>query len=652
MSLRLPELSLRTRLAILFAAIAAFVALAPSAYLPRALEEQSRRWVERRCLDVASAVAGAAEAPLDFDDRRTAQEILGALESTKGAAYAALLRPDGSALATWRDPPPDAPPPGAGPIAYGRGVLQARADVKLPSGGHGALVVGFTLDELAERRREAQQLVVRTSLLVLLVAITAAFGTGAFILRPLQHVTALATRIARGDESAARDLGAVARGGETGQVAEALETVVDRLQRLNASLEQRVDERTRDLAAANAELGARLAELKKTQAQLVVADRRLSLGRLAAGAAHEINNPLSYVSANVRFVSQELKQVRDALRGGAAEDRARAAEDVAEMLDALAHAHDGATRIAHIVRSLKTFSHSNDDERAPLKLSEAMDVAIDMAAHELKHRARLERCYGPAPLVEASSVRLTQVFLNLLVNAAHAIPEGASDAVVRAAIGTDENGCAFAEVSDTGAGIPPDVMARLFEPFFTTKPVGKGTGLGLSISQGIVTALGGRITVASEVGRGAAFRVTLPALSGPSRVPPPAPAPAPPSPRRARVLVIDDEPLVGAAVRRVLAREHDVEVATTGAAALERVERGERFDLVLCDLVMPRMTGPQLAAELARIAPAQAEALLFMTGGTFTDGARQFAEAHAGRLLDKPIDPEALRRHVHARLET
>jgi signal transduction histidine kinase/CheY-like chemotaxis protein len=647
------ELSLRTRLVLLFAGLAAAVAIAPVVYLPRALEEQSRRWAERRCHDVARAVAGAAEAPLDFDDRRAAAEVLASLESTKGASHAILLRPDGTRLTSWREPPPGAPEPPrtSSAVVYGAGIAQVRVDVALPSGGSGALVVGFSLDELAERRSEAQELVARTSLFVLAAAILAAFACGTLLLRPLRRVIAVAARIARGDESATLDLGDVGRGGETGQVADALEVVVERLRRLNASLEQRVDERTRDLAAANAQLATRLAELKQTQAQLVVADRRLSLGRLAAGAAHEINNPLAYVKANVGWVADRLAEHEAVLSGGSAEDVARGSKELPELVDALKHAHDGASRIAHIVRGLKAFSQTDTDERASLRLDEPMATAIDMAHHELKHRTRLERDFRPTPLVDASSVRLTQVFVNLLVNAAQAMPEGAADRnLVRVTLGTDPEGWAFAEVSDTGSGIPPEVLDRLFEPFFTTKPAGQGTGLGLSISQGIVAALGGRITVSSEVGRGSTFRVTIPPLRGEPRAPTPPPLAAPPAPRRGRVLVVDDEPLVGAALRRVLSREHDVVVVTSGADALERMGRGERYDVILCDLVMPQMSGLQLAAELERIVPAQAQALLFMTGGAFTEATERFVGENSKRVLEKPVDPDVLRRHVHARL--
>jgi CheY-like chemotaxis protein len=180
----------------------------------------------------------------------------------------------------------------------------------------------------------------------------------------------------------------------------------------------------------------------------------------------------------------------------------------------------------------------------------------------------------------------------------------------------------------------------------------EGTDLGLSVCHGIVSSLGGEIDVESEVGRGTVGRVLLPRSRGALEALVTTPAPQAPLARRPRVLVVDDEPLVAAAVRRQLAREHDVEVVTTGADALERVRRGDRFDVVLCDLAMPCMTGVELAERLEGIAPAQAEALLFMTGGALTEATRRFAEAHAGRLLEKPIASEALRRHIHELLST
>jgi CheY-like chemotaxis protein len=285
----------------------------------------------------------------------------------------------------------------------------------------------------------------------------------------------------------------------------------------------------------------------------------------------------------------------------------------------------------------------------------AVDVAVEMAAHEVKHRARLVRIDEPAPLVLANPVRLAQVFLNLLVNAAHAIPEGAATRnEIRVRVGTGRAGEAVIAVEDTGSGISPDVLPRLFQPFFTTKPAGLGTGLGLSISQGIVKDLGGEISVESAVGRGSTFTVRLPAcdpaladLAGldeiePLRTPPPRVR------KERRVLVVEDEPLVAAALARVLSLTHDVEVATSGRDAIARVEAGARYDRILCDLMMPDASGVDVHEALSRLAPQQAARLVFMSGGAFTERTRAFLETWRGPFLEKPVDLAALRRALDA----
>jgi CheY-like chemotaxis protein len=247
--------------------------------------------------------------------------------------------------------------------------------------------------------------------------------------------------------------------------------------------------------------------------------------------------------------------------------------------------------------------------------------------------------------VLANDARLSQAFINLIVNAAHAIPEGAPDRhEIRLVTRTDDAGRAVVEVHDTGAGIPPEALARIFEMFFTTKPAGIGTGLGLSICRGIIAAHGGEIEVESEVGRGSVFRVTLPPLP-PERALAPTPAAAPaatPSPRKARVLIVDDEEKLGKALAWELGGDHEVTVMTSGKDALDQIHAGARFDLILCDLLMPGTTGMALFEEVRRLDPAQADRVVFLTGGACTPETTRFLREVKNRRMEKPFDIDLL----------
>jgi PAS domain S-box-containing protein len=241
--------------------------------------------------------------------------------------------------------------------------------------------------------------------------------------------------------------------------------------------------------------GRDVTERHQLRAQLLVSDRMASLGTLAAGIAHEINNPLSYVLGNLEVMAEALNKT----------DRSD------PMVAAIGDATDGAQRVRKIVQGLRTFSRSEEEKRVPLELPDVLRAAIRLTANEVRHRAQLVCELGATPTVLADDGRLTQVFINLIVNAAHAIPEGRSDEN-RITVRTrrDELGRAVIEVIDTGRGMTSDVQARVFDPFYTTKKVGEGTGLGLSICHSIITALGGQITLEGAVGRGAVARVVLP----------------------------------------------------------------------------------------------------------------------------------------------
>jgi CheY-like chemotaxis protein len=381
---------------------------------------------------------------------------------------------------------------------------------------------------------------------------------------------------------------------------------------------------------------------RATQTQLMVADRMASIGMLAAGVAHEINNPLAAVLANVQLALESLASV----------DAERLKALGLELLpEALGDACESAERVRHIVRDLKVFSREDDDKntRAVVDIHAVLDSVLRMARNEIRHRARVSRNYGEVPYVEGDEARLGQVFLNLLVNAAQAIPVGrANQNEIRLATHRDDQGRIVVEVVDTGVGISPETLNRLFTPFFTTKPIGLGTGLGLSICHRLVTAMGGTISVTSQLGRGTTFRVVLQPSTG---VPPSPRAPTLPVMRAARkgsVLAIDDEPSILDVVERVVRPDHHFLGLTNAREGLERILRGERFDLVLCDLMMPIMTGMDFYVEVHREAPEQAKKIVFLTGGAFTSKARAFLESTNNQQVEKPFDAKNLRSLINS----
>ena len=380
------------------------------------------------------------------------------------------------------------------------------------------------------------------------------------------------------------------------------------------------------------------------QSRIAQTDRLTSLGTLAAGVAHEINNPLAYVLLNIDFVRGELA----GLVGDTDGERGR---DVGVALDRV---KEGAERIRDIVRGLKTFSRPESEKVAPLQLADVLEATLAMMDDGIRHRARLVKEIVPVPDVVANEARLGQVFLNLLLNALQAMPEGRSDRnEIRVVVRSPTAEQVVMEVHDNGVGIPANVRRRIFEPFFTTKPIGVGTGLGLAICHGIVTSLGGMLSVESEPGHGSVFRIELPAARSTTGVTPaPGVVAAPPqlaSPTvQGRILVIDDEPVVCSSLKRLLAGEGDVVTVTSAREALDHIESGERFDVLLCDVMMPGMDAPSLYEGLLEVAPAQAERMVFMTGGAFSTRARDFLESVPNPRVDKPFDVAALRAIVRA----
>jgi signal transduction histidine kinase len=264
-------------------------------------------------------------------------------------------------------------------------------------------------------------------------------------------------------------------------------------------------------------------EQRSTLAQVALADRLTSLGVLAAGVAHEINNPLTYVLGNATLAAKDLEQVRDALapeqvgEGGAMAGVPERIKSIARDLDEIQH---GAERISRIVADLRVFARP-DDSGVATDVIEALEWALRVSESQLIRRARLIKAINPVPRVRGSDGRLGQVFLNLLINAAQAIDEGQPERnIITVTTGRDERGWVVVSVQDTGIGMHPEVARRVFEPFFTTKPVGVGTGLGLSICHGIVLAMGGELVVESTPNFGSTFQVYLPIVDEGSIRPP------------------------------------------------------------------------------------------------------------------------------------
>jgi signal transduction histidine kinase/CheY-like chemotaxis protein len=371
----------------------------------------------------------------------------------------------------------------------------------------------------------------------------------------------------------------------------------------------------------------------RNRERLAFSERLASLGTMAAGVAHELNSPLTFVMLGLEWLERQLTLLEQPSAGPAPKPAALS-ERVREVLES-------AHRIQRIVRDLKGFTRPEEAHASLIDIPSAIDGALSLAAAELRYRARIEKSYEPSPPVFGNQARLGQVFLNLLVNAAHALPEDRSaENVIRVRSFRAEDGRVAVEISDTGAGISREHLPHLFEPFFTTKPVGHGTGLGLWICHEIVTELGGEIQVESEVGVGSTFRVLLP-LGSPRSSPSTPPPPPTPSPPRARILVIDDEPNLAMTLAHLL-DEHTVEVALGGANALEKLTEDAEFDLILCDLMMPGTNGMDVYASATASFPFLASRFVFMTGGAFTPRAKAFLAETSLPRLEKPFRIEAV----------
>ncbi len=384
-------------------------------------------------------------------------------------------------------------------------------------------------------------------------------------------------------------------------------------------------------------------EREELRRRMIHTERMASVGTLAAGIGHEINNPLTYIVGNLEFALTELQEIA----GTSPSVR------VQQLIEALTEARTGAERARRIVGDLAAFSRRRDaDEVVPIDVNAALEISLNMTRTELRHRARVRRDFGCIGLVLADETSLVQVFVNLLTNAAHAIEPGAADDNEICVSSRKEGAEVVVEVRDTGKGIPKSQLDRVFDPFFTTKPQGVGTGLGLSISYGIIDRLGGRLSLESREGEGTVATVSIPVSDvGPESVP------SIYSDTRARdrkghgrILLVDDDRVVAKAIRRML-DGYAVEIAKSGPAALQLVEN-ELFDVVICDMMMPEMTGAQFHNLLAKQNPGLAERTIFITGGALVAELQSFLQKVDCPTLQKPFDSRSLRAVVRGLVAT
>jgi len=390
------------------------------------------------------------------------------------------------------------------------------------------------------------------------------------------------------------------------------------------------------------QLATSLEALQTATSQLTHAAKLAAIGQLAAGVAHEVNNPANFIMLNLVRI-QNLIRRREWLDP--------------EMIQCVADCQEGMDRIRAITRDLRTFSRIEQDRRHALDLNTVIASSVRMLNTEIRHRAKLELELGEVSSILGDRPKLSQVITNLVVNAVQAIEEGqASHNTIRittrsSSQGTDERRGVELRVEDSGSGISPELRDQVFDPFFTTKARDVGTGLGLSVCAEIVRAHDGTIDFVSEVGQGTCFRLWFPCVESSAAIREQRHREDSTPSRRARVLVIDDDVQVLEAFYYVLETRHDVTLADGGEAALAILNKDTDFDVILCDIMMPDVDGIAVCEAVNEDHPHLADRFLFCSGGVFTPRARDFFAGIEASILEKPATATELRNAVRSVFE-
>lgn len=375
-------------------------------------------------------------------------------------------------------------------------------------------------------------------------------------------------------------------------------------------------------------------EQRALERRAVLSERLASLGTLTAGLAHEVNSPLLVVTTTADVLEETIAAVAQD-----PELPARLRKPIGDAATMLADIRVATKFITGVVRDLRSFASVGAAALDAVELPDVVERAVRIANAAVRPVANVELRVSVTPFVRAHEGQLVQVVTNLLVNAAQAMPpRQRSENRIGLATFTDQEGRAVIEVRDNGVGIAPDAIGKLFDPFYTTKPVGEGMGLGLSIAHGIVSAFGGSIDVESTEGIGSIFRVVLPPVGADETVvPSTTPTASAPDVPRTRVLLVDDDERVARTLARMLSLTYTVHVETDPRRALERVCSERGYDLLLSDIRMPGLTGPELVDCVAKRLGARAPAMLLMTGGVADERAAATAAALGIPILAKPM---------------
>lgn len=374
--------------------------------------------------------------------------------------------------------------------------------------------------------------------------------------------------------------------------------------------------------------------------RLAHTSRLAAMGQLAAGVAHELNNPISYIRSNLELSLEHLQEVSQALQAGRSLRPEEQLERIEEVIDMSKDNLVGAMRMASIVGDFRMFSRIDKDEYELVDVSDLLESACTMVRAEINHRAVLKKALDAVPMIVADRAKLTQVFTNILMNAAQAIAVGArADNQVGVRLSREGDSLVIM-FTDTGVGIAEDLLERIFDPFFTTKPREVGTGLGLSLSMEIIRQHGGTIDASSSE-MGSLFRIILPIRSA-LHVGKQKEVKQKNSNEQSRILFVDDDACMLRSLRRRLEKRDRHQVSSTGEAeeALRMVTTSN-FDVIICDVMMPNCDGVEFFQRLRNDVKCETP-LVFVTGGVFSDTMRNFVDTSGVPVIEKPVDYEEL----------